>query len=441
MVVLFLILATHSSISQDVFKLPEHSKKTTMRFKLVSNLIIVPVQVNGSEMNLILDTGVKQTILINIHPGDSIKLQNLETVFFAGIGSKDVKIKGVKSKHNHIKVGKTLLNEDHTMYFIHDLKFDFSEKIGIVINGFIGGDLLKDFIVKINYRNKKLTFYKRDKFKCRKLRKYKKYDIDMIEGKPYINGLVEFRKGEKKKLKFLIDTGSSDAVWLFRNSRVKIPKNIKYIADYLGRGLSGNVNGRRTKMQRFDIDNNFKFKNVYVAFPDSTYTETVNAKKFYDGIIGNEIMRRFFVFLDYGNKKLYLKKYRGNYHEKFYYNISGISIAYGGKILVQEKTAVIAHDSGNKDNRVLIDYKYEYKLKPIYVITYVRAGSPAEQAGLIYGDVLLKVNGKPSYKYSLQELWQRFFYQNKKSIKLLIDRNGFLFEAKIKNIDVFRNVE
>ena len=59
--------------AQDGFRLLNKSYlKESVKFKLVNNLIIVPLEINGKELSFILDTGVNKTIIFNLSENDSI---------------------------------------------------------------------------------------------------------------------------------------------------------------------------------------------------------------------------------------------------------------------------------------------------------------------------------------------------------------------------------
>ena len=63
-------------------------------------------------------------------------------------------------------------------------------------------------------------------------------------------------------------------------------------------------------------------------------------------------------------------------------------------------------------------HRYKISLKPAYTIVELREGSPAERAGLKIGDVILSINGKPSYHYTLQDLMHKFYDDEGTRIKL-----------------------
>jgi len=432
-------LMSFSSFSQNSFKFVEQTDKILLPFKFISNLIIVEAEINDTKLNLIFDTGVKQTVLINLKLTDSINLKNLKTRMFSGIGKEKTIIEGLSSRHNKINLSYKIQNTDARLYIITGVEFHFSETIGFNINGFIGGELIKDYLVKIDYKHHKLIFYKPALFDYKKLKRYYRYPLEIINDKPYVYAKIQNRKnaGVSKSSKFLIDTGNSDSVWLFNYKKNEMPKEQKTVRDYFGLGFSGAIEGKRTKIYKFIFDKKYKFKQVYLGLPDSIYFAHIINKNPFDGLIGNEILRRFYVLFDFKNKTLYLKKYSKNYREKFVFNDIGLNLVYDGKIPVKVKKLVSEFDSKPNENSISIyrddSFVYRYKIVDRLVINYIRKNSPADKAGLIKGDVLLKINDTDIYQYRLYELEKKFFYHNRKYLNFLIKRKGLILSFNVTN--------
>lgn len=85
------------------------------------------------------------------------------------------------------------------------------------------------------------------------------------------------------------------------------PKKDLVFTDYLGKGLSVSICGKYSKLRRFALSD-FNLNNVNVAFPDSLSIDLSKVFKGRTGSIGGEILKRFNLFFDYTNKKLYLKE-------------------------------------------------------------------------------------------------------------------------------------
>ena len=131
--------------SQNGFFLPEDIQKDKIRFELINNLVVIPVELNGTKLSFILDTGVNSTIVFSLSKEDSIQLNNARAIKLRGLGEGG-SITAIKSDNNTIRIGHAR-DINHTVYVIFDETFNLSKKMGIPIHGIIGYDLYKNFIV------------------------------------------------------------------------------------------------------------------------------------------------------------------------------------------------------------------------------------------------------------------------------------------------------
>ena len=156
--IIFLVFCSISLQSQSGFQfLKKSAKKQSIDFKLINNLIVIPLKINDQKLSFILDSGVAKTILFNITENDSIGLYSVEKVRLQGLG-KGKPVEALLSKDNIVSV-KNIKNLNQEIYISLQNQFDLSSKMGVTIHGIIGYDLLKNFVVKINYTSSKLTFY------------------------------------------------------------------------------------------------------------------------------------------------------------------------------------------------------------------------------------------------------------------------------------------
>lgn len=432
-----LILFCSTSIyAQSNFKLINSIKKQSISFKLINNLIVIPIKVNGKELNFILDSGVGITILFNIQNKDSLKLKNVKKIKLRGLGS-DEPIDAILSKGNNFKF-KNIIGANQNLYVIFDESFDLSAKLGITIHGIIGYQILKDFIVKINYGLKRITFYRYGSYVYKTCKKCETFNLEFNKLKPYINVGVRIDDSSNNiiPVKLLIDSGGSDAMWLFENSKPDLIAPKLFFNDFLGEGLSGAIHGKRTIIKELIIGK-FELRNPTVSFPDSS--SIVHALKFKErnGSIGAAILKRFTVIFDYKGGKLTLKK-GSSFKDPFRYNMSGIELIYNGKLLVIEqdfsKVALYNHHGNTLQNRIIVDYNYSFK--PTYKIFKIRRGSPAYHAGLEVNDIVIKINGQYTYNLKLGEIVEKFYQKENKKISLVIERNGqnYEYHFKLKNL-------
>ncbi len=424
------VLQVHS---QDKFRIIGNSKYEAMPFKLINNLIVIPIEVNGSKLNFLLDTGVNNSIMFNLTVEDSLKLKETEKIQLRGLGEGGY-IDGIKSSKNFFSLGD-IANGNHMVYLIPGKEFDLSSKMGITINGIIGGDLFRDFIVDINYSMKRIRFYDPKKYSYKDCKKCQSYELHFYRSKPYLYLTVETSATEKIDAKLLIDLGGSDALWLFDKSSKKIKLPEKYFEDYLGKGLSGNIYGKRSKIDKISLGN-YIFTSANVAYPDSSSVDKVYVHKERNGTLGSEILKRFRLVIDYQNKKIVFKNPSTYFKDPFVYNMSGIELSHNGNMVVPQRKTSLLKGSERNSSTVEILYSYVYALKPSYIISEVRKNSPAQKAGLKARDVVLKINGRPSYNYKLEEIIHMFSTKEGKTIKLLIDRQGveLAFSFKLENI-------
>ncbi len=84
---IFLLLVTYSSFSQGKFELQDNKESDKIRFKLINNLIIIPVEINGVELSFLLDTGVRKPIIFNfLNSTDSLAINKPENIYLRGLG-------------------------------------------------------------------------------------------------------------------------------------------------------------------------------------------------------------------------------------------------------------------------------------------------------------------------------------------------------------------
>lgn len=413
--------------AQSGFNIPNDERKITIPFQLINNLIFIPVEINGVPLTFLLDTGVGQTLLISKGTTD-VSFTNQEKMQFSGLGG-NVKVEGLKSKNNMVKITDQFIDYQHTIFIILEEIFNLSEYVGIPVHGIMGFDFFQNHPIEIDYLTEKITVYNNEKYYQRKTKKFKEISISVEGKKPYLESDVIFDK-EKNTAKLLIDTGNSDAVWLFPTKIENFPTNKPSIVDFLGRGFNGDIFGRRSRIKSIFLKD-FQLDQPITSMPDSIsiqHLEMTNDRK---GSIGSEIMRRFDVIFDYPNKKLLLKKNK-YYEDPFRFNMSGLDFKHVGLTFEKEYFRIVDPKTTNSPSSEIqigfTDVLYNIVLKPIFAISSVRIDSPAYKAGLKKEDVLQTINGKSTSFTTLSELNEMMKLEEGKSFKFKILRGGFPME-------------
>lgn len=357
----FVLFTIHAKSQR--FNLPDNREKFTINFQHIGNLIIVPLEINGSvPLNFVIDTGSPYTIITNLEAINHFQLNKGKPIKISGLGKDTRRLEAYLSKKNTLRLGEIASNSSDIV-LLFEQGFDLSTRFGVPIYGIIGYDLLRDFVVEVNYSGSRITFYKHDYFyekKSRKLKRFEEVPIEIEKGKPYINLGAKINKNPVD-LKLLIDSGSWDAIWLFEDQKDKIMVPVIYIDDYLGYGLNGEIHGKKSRIQFLEIGS-LKISEPTTSFPDSLSVSGIT-KKDRNGTLGSEILRRFTTIFDYKNEKVYFKKNR-RFKEPFHYNMAGIE-------LYQPFPAL-----------------------PYLEVIYVRENSPAANAGIRKGDAIRYVNGR-----------------------------------------------
>lgn len=431
-VLFFGLLISFSLKAQSDFLLQNQKSKITIPFKLINNLVFIPIKVNGVELNFLLDSGVEETILFSMEDKQEVSFNNVEKIKLRGLGSEE-EIEGLKSTNNVLE-SHGLRSTSHLLYIILDQSFNLSSQIGIPVNGIIGHRFFKNNLVEINYQRKKLVIHaNNEKTRSKINKKFTSVPITIERSKPYVyaSAVVD---SVAIPAKLLIDIGNSDAFWVFENNKIKLPQ--KNFPDFLGKGFSGDIEGHRAKIAKFSIAN-FDFKNSIVSFPDSTSIRNVKMVPDRIGSVGGEILKRFTLVLDYADRKMYLKK-NSKFSEPFTYNKSGITVQHKGLQWVQETVRLqMVHvatnmNDVNTENKKEDNFKYKFSLKPVYEIVNIRKNSAAEKCGLQKGDIIVSVNKVLPYKYSLQQINALLKSDDHPWITLEIERKSLLLKFRLK---------
>lgn len=374
---------------------------TTIKFKIVNNLIIIPLHINNSDtLFFILDTGIRPTLLTRVSGDMKFNIGKQQTI--RGLGNGDDLIV-YHTFGNKITIGNDLLLPVQNIFVLENDRFELSKRMGMQINGIIGYSIFEHFIVKINYISKKITFYNPKKFKIKKkYRKWLNIPLTIYNGKPYTKLKIEINTDTIITASLLVDLGASDALWLLPKTNDSIPKNNKNKNLYLGQGLNGDIYGNQGKISKLFFNNANYLQNVTVSYPD---TSSIRMGNNYDipnrnGTVGSEILRRFDIIFDYPNNRMLLKR-NSDFKDDFYLDMSGIEV------------------------------ETPYLGLKIYTIFSVYKNSPADNAGIMVGDQILKINRRSTTNLELNDILLILHKKEGKKIKLKLSRNGIEFETTI----------
>lgn len=365
------------------FLLPPQKKRDIVPFRLVKDLIIIPVNINNQGLfNFILDTGVGLVLITDYALADSLQLQNIRNFKITGFGEHE-DLEAFISPALSMEVGAAKAVAINAAILKKDV-FNLSEYVGMPIHGILGYEFFKSLIVRISYNNQLLGLYPENSAYL--LRKGFKIPISIEEHKPYLEATVTLSTGERVKTKLVMDTGAGHPLSLENRSGVPFPIPDVNIADNLGVGLAGPISGYLGRINELALGK-YILKDVITAFPD--YKDVVSRVLVpgRNGNLGNSVLKHFELVIDYNRGLLFLKP-SIYFKDRFEHDMSGLEIT-----------------------SLAPDFKR-------YIISRVAPNSPAEWQGIGAGDELLSINLKPVEQMSLSEITDYF--------KSGDDRNLFL---------------
>ena len=400
-----------------------HQSKAKISFEWKSNLIIIPVNIQGVELNFLVDTGVGHTLIFDNHKAQQLGFSQDHPYLLRGLGDQpalkafQVKIKRLDIANFHI--------DNLTALVLPESEFILSKRIGAHIDGIIGHDLFEHFPVLINYPRKYIEINPVKTHERWKKKKMARLSLHFYKRKPYVELTIPQPANATIKGNFLIDTGLSDALWLF-SKHLDFEKSPPVFEDFLGTGINGDVYGERGKIPSLVLGKT-SLNQVKVAYPSVKNFDSLALEKNRLGSIGAELLSRFALLIDYPNKQLLLKP-TAKTADPFYYNLSGLELAYEGTQIVKRRLPSVERkgSTGNDGIEILLQKRYELSFHPALKVTYVRPNSPAEQAGIRSGDILIQINGREIHQMSLEKVLAILQKEPGEKIKLTVKREDNL---------------
>lgn len=307
--------------------------------------------------------------------------------------------------------------------------------IGREVNGVVGADFFQNHPVWIDYLRERLTIY-RDIDEVPRSKKKIALPMNVTTGKPIIQAGVSGTESSNM-VNVLVDTGSGDSLWLF-GDKARFATADKSFEAYLGLGVSGEVFGLRTKSDYLEIGQ-YQFNDITTAFPEVDFLSEDQSFDGTTGSVGNEVLRRFHVVLDYPNRKMYLAK-NADFGDGFYYNMLGITVKEGEKDLITSTKAVGETSKTEARSQVTVSPTAvqirTYKLVPKIVVSYVNPGSLADRNGIKMGDEIIRLNYRRKGSFTMNDLFRYMYNRPYSNLRLQIKRGDQVFKRKMRLVPI-----
>ena len=386
----FLFAVSVSVAAQEQFVEPPAKLLTSFKFRQLSGGVIMLNALFANypdTLNFILDTGSGGISLdsstvdyFNIKPTPS------ELTILGIAGSRKVSF-----VYNQ-KLKLPGLTVDSLNFHINN--YDILTAVyGEKVDGIIGYSVLSRYIFWINYDSLKINIYSNGRLK---------YPRGGWLYEPILRTLpvqnARIRDEVTTNSRFLFDIGAGLCMMLnkdfIEDSNFLSKKRVLFAKE--AEGVGGKIDMHMTVIKELRMGP-YRFRNIPVFVFDDVYN--ITSYPYLSGIIGNDILRRFNMILNYAKKEFYFMP-NSHYQEGFDYAYSGIELyMIDGKIILGD----------------------------------VATGSPAAIAGLKEGDEVIGINnvlGKnlQTFKTALQGQGEK--------IRMIVNRDGDLMEFvfKIKSI-------
>ena len=364
---------------------------TSFPFKLFSGgVVVLQAKVNNlsDTLNFILDTG-SGGISLDSTTCDRLRINTTPSnKTIRGIAG----IRTVRFAYNNT-LRLPGLQVDSLNFHINDYEI-LSNVYGEHIDGIIGYSFFTRYIVKINYDDTLVFVYSKGSIKYPRGGYLLK---PLLVNIPIQNGQIKEEKSTVAA-RFYFDTGAGLCMLLstdFISDSLQLNSK-KKIFHTQAEGLGGKADMKITVIKEFRLGP-YRFKKVPSYIFNDEYN--VTSYPYLGGLIGNDLLRRFNLTLNYEKKELYLVP-NSHYREPFDYAYTGLGF-----------------------------YFIDGEVK----VTDVMKDSPAERAGFKTDDVMIAINNNFSrniqiYKNLLQNAGQK--------LKILVMRNGepVMLTLKVQSI-------
>ena len=382
----FVLLAQVKLFAQEEFIEPPSRHLVTVPFtQLTGGVVLLHARVGDKPdtLNFILDTGssgisldsttVEYLQLNRVPTNKTIRgIAGIRTVSF--VYDKDLHFPG--------------LTVDSLDFHINNYEI-LTAVYGIPIDGIIGYSLLSRYIIKIDYDSLKVHFWTKGTIR---------YPKGGFLLKPLMGTLpvhpMRVKDAKTINTRFLYDMGAGLCLLLtkdlvddssFLDKKRKLwPKEAE--------GLGGKIDMELTVIKEVKLGP-YRFRNVPVLIFDDVYD--VTSYPYLGGLIGNELLRRFNVILNYEKKDIHLLP-NSHYYDLFDYSYPGLEL---------------------------------YKINGQIIVGDVSKNSRAEKAGLKEGDIVLAIDKNVSQNLNLYKI---ALQSPNKIIKLIVKRGSELKEIKFR---------
>ncbi|HEX6184010.1 MAG TPA: aspartyl protease family protein [Pyrinomonadaceae bacterium] len=322
-------------------------------FEMNGNSLFLQARINGSRPCwFMLDTGAAVTVL-NLTTVRSLGLRAGAGGVLQGAGGN---VQSIQITNVTLDVGGALL-KDLNVAALPLTQFENAG--GRVIDGILGVEFFKRYVVEIDYETQQLAIHEPSGYAY--AGRGESLPLSFEHNHPHVRAQLRLPGRAPLEGDFVIDAGSSLPLILLPSfiERHKLRDTMPSTFTTYARGVGGEFALPVGRAESVRIGG-FTLSQPLTAFPAAgTFGGEGKA-----GNIGTAVLRRFKVVFDYSRKRVHLEPAK-NFSEPFEFDMSGLGLASEGPSF------------------------------SVFKVARVLPGTPASEAGLRQGDEILSVGGRP----------------------------------------------
>jgi len=348
------------------------------------NYVFIKARINGSEpLTFELDSGAGSGLVLYFKAaqGLGVKLEGKEKGSGAGESTFNTSfIKGVSLSFAGVEISNQTF-----VVFPPERTRPASDR---VVDGVIGYSLFSRYAVEVDYVSRVVDLYEPKTYQYSG--SGESIPIKVMGNVPFARVKIPVESGKPLEGQFIVDMGAGRFSLIlntpFVESHHLLAVAQKTIEELGAKGVGGDVKllvGRLPQLQL----GRFTFSNPVVYLAQDRKGAFASTE--FNGVIGGELLSRFKVIFDYAHERMYLEP-NSRLTDAFEYDMSGIRV--------------------EADSENLKTFR----------VKRVAENSPAFEAGVRQGDVILAVDGKPASELSLSQINQMFKEEGKEHVLEII---------------------
>ncbi|BDQ12457.1 aspartyl protease family protein [Sediminibacterium sp. TEGAF015] len=358
-------------------------------FQLSGGIIIIKAQFDQftDSLNFVLDTG-SGGISLDSTTAEKLKIQTQQSEkTIRGIAG----VKKVSFAYNHTL---SMPGIEVKQLDFHINNYDLLTSVyGVKIDGIIGYSFLRRYIVHLDFDKRIMEVYAPGRYKYPRGGQLLRPNFSTL---PLMQASIQDNKTFLNR--FIFDTGAGLCFLLSRDyvedSSVFKSKRKFFLTQ--AEGLGGKKQMEIAVMKSIKIGN-YKFKKVPVHIFEDDYNVTNYPTL--GGLIGNDLLRRFNIILNYPDQSIHLKP-NNHFNDPFDYSYTGLGI-----------------------------YLIDGQIKVVDIIE----GSPGQKAGFKIDDIIFSIENNASNNI---QAYKNLFQNSIGKIKVIVLRNSVpvLLNIQVKDI-------